>query len=206
MKRFLRMAILLLAAGRVAAFVPAHARQTPFAKRTTTTTSSIHMAGFGGAPKKGSKKKELKPKTQWDRYTDLKTTSVSVRVAVRVMDSGSEWFPVGAVRSKDDTHTEAAVIRHRVLIADHARRMFPIQILAKDKVEFAYAREGDEWAVAGKVDMPDDIDKNIGFEGLADPSGFYARSNNMFSEGKAPGFDSMKKKGITGHTGFEVHD
>jgi hypothetical protein len=199
MKSFLRMAIFLIAAGTISAFVPAHARRAHFA---TTTSTSIYMAGFGGAAKKGSKKKELKPKTQWDRYTDLKTTSVSV--AVRVMDT-SEWFPVGAVRSQDDAHTEAAVIRHRVLITDHARRMFPIQILAKDKVEFAFM-QGEEWVVAGKVDMPDDIDKRIGFVGLADPSGFYARSRKMLSDNTVSGFDSMKKKGITGHVGFEVHD
>mmetsp|Transcript_24206 Transcript_24206/g.28526 ORF Transcript_24206/g.28526 Transcript_24206/m.28526 type:complete len:242 (+) Transcript_24206:5-730(+) len=173
--------------------------------------SSLQMAGFGGASaKKGGTKKNkkeltlkpLKPKQQWDRYTsdamkEFDCIPVAVRV-VRTINSATTtttnegtWLEVGAVKSKENAWTEAAVIRHRILIADHARRMFPLQVLAKDKLEWGYSTtatvysttrdEGDviEWTVVGKVDdIPADIDKLIGFQGLPERTGFYAPSES----------------------------
>jgi hypothetical protein len=192
----------------------------------------------GGSTTNTNKKdlhNKLKPRQQWDRYGDLKAFA-SVRVAVRILildtniESLSEpqapqpqqqWLPVGAVKSKDNAYTEAAVIRHRVLIAEHARRLFPLVISAKDKLEFAYTsrktatatatetpppppQEEEEWIVAGKVeDLPDDIDKLIGFEGLADPTGFYARSTEKLGYRSVADFDNLMKQGTVGHIDFQ---
>jgi hypothetical protein len=187
---------------------------------STASASSLEMvSGFGASNKNkkgGSNKKKdvkLKPKQQWDRYVELKA-SESVRVAVRIIDIDSseaqQWLQVGAVKSKGNAYTEAAVIRHRVLIAEHARRIHPLQISAKDKLEWAYsktstAQEGEEeWVVAGKVEnVPDDIDKLIGFEGLPDPTGFYARSTEKLGYRSVADFDNMMKKGTVGHLDFQ---
>lgn len=209
--------------------------------RVTAPAPALSMAGFGGGAsskkKKSSKNKKtknddtqqqkLKPRKQWDRYLgdELKDAD-SVRVAVRVLGKDKpKWFEVGAVKSKDNAHTEAAVIRHRMLVADHARRMFPLQILAKDKLEWGFSTtaadnkqdgtvaEDDttEWTIAGKVEqMPEDIDKMIGFKGLPDPTGFYGYSKGAgLKAGDSmdqAGYLNMKSKGITGHTGHEIHD
>jgi hypothetical protein len=164
---------------------------------TSSRTSSLPMAGFG----KGSEKKEtkLKPKQMWDRYTgdDLKASKI-VRVGVHVVDDEAgviEWMEIGTVKSKDDAYTEIAVIRQKALIADHARRMFPLQIFAKDTLEWGYM-QGEEWSVAGKAAMPDDIEKLIGFQGLPEPTGFYNFNKATVIDNSAldGGFDSLMKK------------
>jgi hypothetical protein len=160
----------------------------------TSTTSSLQMAGFGGAPKKIDTK--LKPKQQWDRYLALTKTSERVCVAVRVVADASasaststsdadkiEWFQVGTVRSKDNAYTEAAVVRQRLLIAEHSRRLYPQKILLKDTLDWAYLNKDDQLVMVGKslfgkVEMPADIEKMIGFVGLPDPSGFYMKSSD----------------------------
>jgi hypothetical protein len=180
------------------------------------------MAGFGAgaaaAPnnkKKNSKKdvvpKKLKPKQQWDRYCLLSKASQRVGVAVRVIDT-SEWFEVGFVKSKEDAYTEPAVIRQRLLIAEHARRLYPLKILAKDKLEWAYSNtkgedEEEEWVVAGQVDMPEDIEKSIGFEGLPDLTGFYSKdkTGNQDDSTTQGGADKMKKQARIGWLGMENH-
>lgn len=222
--------------------------------------TTLEMGGFGAAsspPKKGGKKvntkkkdkkkrspssassanNKLKPRKQWDRFIsdDLKSSD-SIRVAVRVVSSSdgvfSMWYPVGDIKSKDNAHTEAAVIRHRTLIAEHARRLFPAEIIPSDTLEWGYIttaitkitskHEGDdddcyeEWTIAGKVEvMPPDIDKLIGFKGLPDLTGFYASLKGSSSSNIAPGtnnasqsqndYGSMKDKKITGHSPLEVH-
>jgi hypothetical protein len=175
----------------------------------TSTSSSLPMAGFG----KGAEKKTiiLKPKQQWDRYTgdDLKGSKI-VRVGVHVIDDPSssseagagviEWMEVGTVKSKDDAYTETAVIRQKALIADHSRRMFPLQIFAKDTLEWGYM-QGEEWLVAGKVkSMPDDIEKLIGFQGLPEPTGFYSfnKATTIDNSALDGGFDSLMKKRTNG--------
>jgi hypothetical protein len=160
---------------------------------TFTSTSSLQMAGFGAAPKKDGKKKSesLKPKKQWDRYLALKTSegfAVAVRVVVDASASTStsdadkiEWMQVGIVRSKGNAYTEEAVMRQRLIIAEHARRVYPTKIFVKDTLEWAYLNKNDQLMVVGKslfgnLEMPADIEKMIGFVGLPDKSGFYMRS------------------------------
>lgn len=208
-----------------------------FASPPFSSSSLGMVSGFGASNKKNNKKKggssnskkdiKLKPRQQWDRYVDLKA-SESVRVAVRIIDINidsseqeeeqqQQWIHVGAVKSKDNAYTEAAVIRHRVLIAEHARRICPLQISAKNKLEWAYSSSSDdsdaavtpeekqqEWVLAGKVEnLPEDIDKLIGFEGLADPTGFYARSTEKLGYRSVADFDNMMKKGTIGHIDFQ---
>ena len=182
------------------------------------------MAGFGASSSKGKSSKKdngkksikLKPKKQWDRYTsdDLKSAD-SIRVAVRVVERGpATWFSSGEIKSKDNAYTEAAVIRHRALIADHARRMFPVGVLATDELDWGYTTDTDddsekcEWKVVGKVEaMPADIDKLIGFRGFPDLTGFYSSSGKAATrDTEQGGYIKMKSKGITGLTALEVHD
>ena len=199
--------------------------------------TQIFMAGFGGAspPKKNNKKNKtdstkrqpLKPRKQWGLFlgNDLKDAD-TIRVAVRPIattdSNNKKWYEVGAVKSKDNAHTDAAVIRHRSLINEHARRMFPLQILAKDTLEYGYtttaagsdkeeASTAEEWTLVAKVDqMPDDIDTRIGFKGNPDPTGFYAFTDGTgLKAGDSTdqqGYLNMKSKAITGHTGHEIHD
>mmetsp|Transcript_9041 Transcript_9041/g.12858 ORF Transcript_9041/g.12858 Transcript_9041/m.12858 type:complete len:232 (-) Transcript_9041:152-847(-) len=176
------------------------------ASRYTTGNTNNHdisplfMAGFGGGgggggakakAKKGKKtSSSLKPKAQWDRYYDLKKYTI-VPVAVRVEGSGDEeWLEVGRIKSEEDAFTEIAIARQKALIAEHSRRLYPLKVLAKDRVEWAYYKTNDndddendgEWIAlskdAGKGELPDGIDKKIGFEGKADPkTGFYCHYN-----------------------------
>jgi hypothetical protein len=141
-----------------------------------------YMAGFGTEKSKASKAPpKLKPKTQWDRYTDLKK-STSIPVAVRVIRQDgdhitySEWMKVGQVKSDEDQFTEMAVLAQRALLADHAKRLYPLQVLGKEKVEWAFMDKG-EWMWVQKdasMEIPPGIERKIGFEGTPDPSsGFY---------------------------------
>jgi hypothetical protein len=85
-----------------------------------STTTSLAMAGFGAGDDKSKKKKEtkLKPKQQWDRFSDLKKED-KIRVAVKVVDSdASDWLEVGFVRSAENAFTDFAVARQRVLIIE----------------------------------------------------------------------------------------
>jgi hypothetical protein len=85
-----------------------------------STTTSLAMAGFGGGDDNSKKKKEtkLKPKQQWDRFSDLKKEE-KIRVAVKVVDSDpNDWLEVGFVRSAEDAFTDFAVARQRVLIIE----------------------------------------------------------------------------------------
>jgi hypothetical protein len=206
---------------------------------SSLSMAGFGAAPSGSNSKKDSKKTKaakLKPKQQWDRYGELKN-SEKVRVAVRVIGSAQpaspstmeandvdvdgdvdvdaklKWLEVGSVKSKNDAYTEAAIIRHRLLIAEHARRVFPLQVSAKDKdkLEWAYFNgEDEEWVMlvvlASSNNMPDDIEKMSGFEGLPDPSGFYTRSTETLADNSVKGYDNMKKKGIIGFIGMEVHD
>jgi hypothetical protein len=165
---------------------------------TFTSTSSLQMAGFGAAPKKDKKKKSnvLKPKQQWDRFVALKN-SESIPVAVGVVDptvettstsdSQIEWLQVGLVRSKDNAFTEEAVMRQRLLISEHARRCYPHKIQAKDTLGYSYLNKSDQLMVVGKgvwgeVKMPADIEKDCGFVGIPDKTGFYARSSGAMDD------------------------
>ncbi len=92
------------------------------------STTSLYAGGFGGgggmgkksggAKKGAEKEKKLKPKQQWDRYSDFKREP-KFAVGVRIKDDDSvEWMEVGRVKSKDSQYTEAAVFRQRAIIAE----------------------------------------------------------------------------------------
>lgn len=180
----------------------------PRSTASLVRNSSLQMAGFGAAPKKDKKKMDikLKPKQQWDRYVDLKGSEI-VTVAVRVLDAEkspadakTEWYQVGTVKSKDNAYTEAAIMKQRLLIAEHSRRLYPAKILPKDQLEWAYLKE-DKVIVAGKVELwtlPDDIEKIIGFLGLPEASGFYMKPGEGLVDNTAQGFATMKKMGKAG--------
>ena len=180
------------------------------------------LAGFGSktSTSKGKKVKKtttnkLKPKKQWDRFMseDL-SSSDAIRVGVRVID-GSTWYEVGEIKTKDNQHTDAGIIKHRTLILDHARRMFPAEMakVVANNIEYGYVTttdgDGDDkWTIANKIDnMPTDIDKLIGFRGYPDLTGFYSSSGKAATgDTKQDGYSKMKNKGITGITAYEVHD
>jgi len=164
--------------------------------------------GFGGgggmgasSKKKKAAKKEtkLKPKAQWDRYAALKKDS-AVRVGVKIVGSSSDddWLDVGRIKSKGNANTDIAIARQRALIADHARRLYPLQVSSKDMVQWGYWKEDNtkvassedsddaddnestddgEWIIVEKsvlTDAPKGIEKEIGFEGRPDrATGFY---------------------------------
>jgi hypothetical protein len=95
---------------------------------TSRSSSALFLAGgFGGAAadkkKKGASTASstaLKPKQQWDRYSDLKKED-KIRVAIRIV--GEEgWLDVGRIKSKENMYTEIAVARQRALIAEVSRK------------------------------------------------------------------------------------
>lgn len=86
--------------------------------------------GKTSKPTKNNNSPVLKAKSQWDRYISLKK-SISVRVAARVANDGQdvgEWFEIGSVKSEGDEFTEAAVAFQRGIIAEHAKRLHPLQV------------------------------------------------------------------------------
>jgi len=147
------------------------------------------MAGFGGggSSKKGAKKgtvKALKPKSQWDKYKSFKQEATRIRAAARVVASAGdddsdagEWYEVGQIKSEGDEFTELAVVMQRGIIAEHAKRLHPLQFLPKDLMEWAY-ETNDEWVAVDKniaSTAPAGIEKKIGFQGLPDNTGFCSR-------------------------------
>lgn len=151
------------------------------------------MAGFGGGggSAKGKKAKKaitlpkVRAKAQWDRYADLKKCD-KVRVGVRVTggDSIGEWMEVGKVKSENNGDAEVALVIQRALVAEHAKRIYPVQVPPNAVVEWGYLVESEEdsdddgeWSVADKSkgdDAPKGIEKKIGFEGKPDAAtGFY---------------------------------
>mmetsp|Transcript_15494 Transcript_15494/g.26242 ORF Transcript_15494/g.26242 Transcript_15494/m.26242 type:complete len:223 (-) Transcript_15494:57-725(-) len=162
-------------------------------------STRLQMAGFGGGgDDKKKKKTKLKPKQQWDRYCNMKKEK-RVRVAVRVLGDGEEtpgdWLEVGRVRSKDSAFTRMAVVRQKAIIADHARRLFPLQVKPKDNIEWAFWQEEPEeiWVVVENSALdgaPSGLEKQIGFEGRPDPaSGFYC----LYNEGRLVDTDYTDK-------------
>lgn len=189
------VAVLAISCCSVMGFAPIiHSNRVPTTSTTSeaTTATCLYAGGFGGggmakkaAGKKKDKSKEakLKPKQQWDRYSEFKRES-KIQVAVRIKEGGSdEWLVVGRVKSKDNEHTEAAVFRQRAIIAEHAKRLYPVQLSSKKTLEWGYSpsedKENTEWKTADKSSMDEvedsvGFEKLIGFEGRPDPStGFY---------------------------------
>ena len=164
-------------------------------QRSTTQLSMAGFGGGGGTSKKNKKKggggakplPKLKAKTQWDRYEDLKQCK---KVIVGVKISGedeADWMEVGKVRSENDEHSLVAIARQRALIADHAKRLYPVKVPANAVLEWGYFLEGEEensWVTVDKAsgaDAPKGIEKKFGFEGISDKaSGYYC----YYSEGR----------------------
>ena len=166
----------------------------------------LSMAGFGGggsAP--SSKLPKLKAKSQWDRYADLKQCKkVTVGVRIRGDAEGGaagEWMEVGRVRSEDDGNTEVAVARQRALIAEHSKRLYPVQIPPNAVLEWGYLLSGEKeeeaaggdgvgvvgdaaWVIVDKSsgeNAPAGFEKKIGFEGISDKAtGYYC----FYNEGR----------------------
>lgn len=153
------------------------------------STTCLYAGGFGGGGGMGGKDKKkeknakeikLKPKQQWDRYAEFKREP-KIQVGVRIKeDDSDEWLEVGRVKSKDSANTEFAVFRQRAIIADHAKRLFPIQLSSKKTLEWGYQTgdgEDSEWKLVDKsclTDAVEGLEKLVGFEGRPDPaSGFY---------------------------------
>lgn len=152
------------------------------------------MAGFGGGgggmggnKNKKNKKKAapatLKPKKQWDRYAGYKSATL-YKVGVRVVNDkeDNEWLETGKVKTKnDEVAVDMAVMVQRGIIAEHSKRLYPLKVLPKDKVEWGYSAvvkpEQGDWTLIGKddvKDIPAGTEKIIGFEGKPDSaSGFY---------------------------------
>lgn len=75
-------------------------------------------AGKDKKKKNANKEAKLKPKQQWDRYSEFKREP-KIQVGVRIKeDESGEWMEVGRVKSKDSQYTEAAVFRQRAIIAE----------------------------------------------------------------------------------------
>jgi hypothetical protein len=100
-------------------------------------------------------------------------------------DGEGDWLEVGKVRSQNDEYTLIAIARQRALIADHAKRLYPVKIPAHSVLTWGY-KEDDSWVAVDKsVDddesIPKGIEKEFGFEGISDKaSGFYC----YYSEGR----------------------
>lgn len=85
----------------------------------------------------------------------------------------------------------------RYCTRQHAHRLFPLQVSTKDKVEWAYWDvENEDWIIVDKTvlevdDLPNTLEKLVGFEGRPDPAtGFYC----MYNEGKLVNTDDEGKR------------
>lgn len=140
---------------------------------------------------------------------DLKASDkvrVGVRVCATVAASSSDsadappandWLEVGHVKSAPDVTTEVAVARQRALIAEHAKRLFPLQLSTKDRLEWGYcpAADGADWVVVDKAVL-DGVsagsEKRMGFEGTPDPAtGYYC----VYNEGRLVSSGGADKDG-----------
>jgi hypothetical protein len=197
----------------------------------STPRRGLYMAGFGAAtpsPSSSSSSSsgadsggKLKAKTQWDRFLDLKQEATSYIVGVKIVaDVGndSDWLVVGQVRCRDESLLAAAVARQRGLLADHAKRLFPLKVTPQVKLAWGYfqADSGSttttaaptvaagttrlmatgSWVVIDPKTADSrnssketkDFDKSIGYEGTPDPSTGYYCSYN---EGRLVGNNIM---------------
>jgi hypothetical protein len=75
--------------------------------------------------------------------------------------------------------------------------LFPLQVSAKEKVDWAFWDvDNEDWIIVEKTvldvdDLPDAIEKLVGFEGRPDPAtGFYC----MYNEGKLVNTDDEGKR------------
>ena len=98
-------------------------------------SSRLFLAGFGASSRGGGKKNKkakksvapikLRPKQQWDRYSELKREE-KVQVAIRLTaDEGecTDWLEVGRVKSRENKFPELAVALQRAIIAEVCRNL-----------------------------------------------------------------------------------
>ena len=91
-------------------------------------SSRLFLAGFGASSKKAKKSVapiKLRPKQQWDRYSELKREE-KVQVAIRLTaDEGqcTDWLEVGRVKSRENKFPELAVALQRAIIAEVCRNL-----------------------------------------------------------------------------------
>jgi hypothetical protein len=177
------------------------------------STRGLYMAGFGAATpsssssssSSGDSGSKLKAKIQWDRYLELKQEATSYIVGVKIVaevGNDSDWLAVGQVRCRDESLLAAAVARQRGLLADHAKRLFPLKVTPQVKLAWGYFQAdtgstemtpttgGTTLSATGSWVVVDpkasdnsssktkDFDKSIGYEGTPDPStGYYCKYN-----------------------------
>jgi len=216
----------------------------------SSSSSSVLYAGFGGGGTgvsniKNNKKKnkinktdknKLKPKQQWDRYLEFKHEP-KIPVAVQIIDDsddatnggngGGEWFNVGCVKSQGSKYTSQAVFRQRAIIAEHAKRLHPIQLATNGKqqlkfnwgyYDFSEKKDGNDddndddneeeegqWVIVDKNSSGSDddvavdgIEKLIGFMGRPDPvTGFYCQ----YESGRITSSPLSSDGGVGGKSG-----
>jgi hypothetical protein len=225
------MVMMTMPIRRVSAFVPSSmakskntmstSMRSPQERRdaaaAAASTRGLYMAGFGAATpstssssssssSSGDSGSKLKAKTQWDRYLELKQEATSYIVGVKIVaevGNDSDWLVVGQVRCRDEkTLLAAAVARQRGLLADHAKRLFPLKVTPQVKLAWGYFQAdtgstemtpttgGTTLSATGSWVVVDpkasdnsssktkDFDKSIGYEGTPDPStGYYCKYN-----------------------------
>ncbi|EED90093.1 predicted protein [Thalassiosira pseudonana CCMP1335] len=178
----------LLLCRLTSAFIPSPpsthiAPPSPLYQRLQSLPSSTSRTSAKKDKKKsgGASLPKLKAKSQWDRYADLKSCE-KIQVGVRIKGT-EEWMQVGRVRSENDAFSEVAVARQRALIAEHAKRLYPVQLPANSVIEWGYLTPSNDddsegkWTIVDKSvgdDAPSGVEKKIGFEGISDKAtGFY---------------------------------
>lgn len=182
------------------------------AERTLSPTclrgSHPHMAGFGtaGAAKKGedvaakSTKAPLSPKIQWDHFKKHRKAGIDATTVFARIAGTEAWFEVGDVSAAPPGAVAGAVQVQKRLILEHAVRVHP-QLLPKAReLEAGYA-VGSTTQPLQKVEPIDAAE--AGFEGRADASGRYGKSQAEILEREASSLQAASKPaGGKGKGGF----
>lgn len=184
------------------------------AERTRSPTclrvgSHPHMAGFGtaGVAKKGeeatstkSTKAPLSPKIQWDHFKKHRKAGIDATTVFARIAGTEAWFEVGDVSAAPPGAVAGAVQVQKRLILEHAVRVHP-QLLPKAReLEAGYAVDGTTQPLQ-KVEPIDAAE--AGFEGRADASGRYGKSQAEIMEREASSLQAASKPaGGKGKGGF----
>jgi len=140
----------------------------------------------------------------WDHYLTLSKSGSNSDEIVGVKVEG-QWYTVGKVAFDEDAAgvtEEYAVTRCKKLIAEHARRIYPVELPKNydcSEVGVADSKEDElkdeDWRVVkstADIEVSKEKDKAIGFEGIPDlPTGFYV----CYDKGKAveTGFNTLNR-------------
>ncbi|GMI61108.1 hypothetical protein ScalyP_jg2087 [Parmales sp. scaly parma] len=167
------------------------------------------ISSFAGFSKLTAKKAApLKPKAMWDRYLSLTKVPLAgdVKVANVAVQFENKWFRTGSVCFQSACSLDYALMRSKRLVAEHARRLYPVEI-PKDYeaslgVNFENLSKGEttvNWEqfssqISKEVfeeTISKDLDHCLGFEGVEDPkSGYYC----LYDKGKLVDTDISGKK------------